>query len=185
MIQAATQLEIPSGDLIGYLAELLGYDSSTNQIGEVSENPISILTGVCVLNMASIKALEQTPIKSEPKETGTSGLTFDNVLKIVFAINSWVSSNKGGFFSDSQRITLLKLSMTNLQLTTMHATPGAFLDIMIDKVTVQTFLLELLSLNDKDLMKIYYQFLSPMIQRLVTEFRNAKPGELPIPNELR
>ena len=45
---------------------------------EIDENPISILTSVFVLNMASIKGLpESSSITLEPKSTGTDEMNFD------------------------------------------------------------------------------------------------------------
>ena len=62
VIQAISQLKVPSGDLIGYLGGVLGISDESGTIGEVSENPISILTAVFVLNMASMKSIEHVPI---------------------------------------------------------------------------------------------------------------------------
>jgi len=98
------------------------------------------------------------------------------LLKIVFKINIWICSNQKGYFTDIQKITLLKLAMSNLQLITKNATPQAFLDIMSDKQSVQTFLLELIWLNDQELLEIYQQFLIPMLQRLEQTHKKVKAG---------
>lgn len=90
---------------------------------EVTENPISILTAVFILNTASIKAIPEAPIASGPQPAGGDNLTFDQLLKIVFKINIWIGSNQQGFFTDGQKVTLLKLAITNLQLITRNATP--------------------------------------------------------------
>lgn len=144
-------------------------------ITDVKENPISILTAVFVLNMASIKSMTEAPIDALPVSAGAD-LTFDQLLKIVFKINIWICSNQKGYFTDIQKITLLKLAMSNLQLITKNATPQAFLDIMSDKQSVQTFLLELICLNDQELLEIYQQFLIPMLQRLEQTHKKVKAG---------
>lgn len=146
VIQAMSQLGMPAGDLIGYLEKTMGIKDN-EQIGDVAENPISILTSVFVLNMASIKSIPQATIDCEPVPAG-AGYTFDQLLKIVFKINIWISSNEKGFFTDTQKVTLLKLAMSNLKLITRNATPQAFLDIMSDSKSVRAFLLELICLND-------------------------------------
>lgn len=56
MIQALSQLNVPAGVLIGYLGEVLALDQEGESTGEVTENPISILTSVFILNMTSLKA---------------------------------------------------------------------------------------------------------------------------------
>lgn len=105
---------MPCGDLIGYLGSELGISDESDTVGDVSENPISTLTAVFVLNMASIKQIEDKPIQIEPRVAGNSSLTFDQLVKIVFKINIWICSNQQGFFTSAQKITLLKLAMSNL-----------------------------------------------------------------------
>ena len=152
---------------------------------EVTENPISILTAVFILNTASIKAIPEAPIASGPQPAGGDNLTFDQLLKIVFKINIWIGSNQQGFFTDGQKVTLLKLAITNLQLITRNATPQAVLEIMSDTLSVQTFLLELICLNDQELMEIYSKFLMPMLKRVEQDMKAAKPDEAPLDANLK
>jgi len=67
---------VPAGDLIGYLGEALGMKDGQGSITDVKENPISILTAVFVLNMASIKSMTEAPIDALPVSAGAD-LTFD------------------------------------------------------------------------------------------------------------
>lgn len=97
----------------------------------------------------------------------------------MFKINIWIGSNQQGFFSDSQKVTLLKLAITNLQFITRNASPQSVLEIMSEKLSVQTFLLELICLNDQELMEIYSKFLMPMLQRHEQNLKAMKPGQSP------
>jgi len=73
--------------------------------------------------MASINKHEEVPLNAGPQLAGGDDLTFDQLLKIVFRINLWIGSNEQGFFTDAQKVTLLKLAITNLQLITRNASP--------------------------------------------------------------
>ena len=88
VIQALSQLNVPSDVLIGYLGETLGMSQDGETVQEVSENPISILTSVFILNMASIKAMPEFNNPTEAEQA-----SFDKLLKIVFKINIWIGSN--------------------------------------------------------------------------------------------
>jgi len=105
---------VPPGDLIGYLGSVLEVPKGPEQIGIVAENPVSILTSVFVLNMASIKAIPDAPIQAPAQSAGSHDLTYDQLLDIVFKINIWICCNRQGFFNDAQKVTLLKLAMSNL-----------------------------------------------------------------------
>lgn len=56
---------------------------------------------------------------------------------------------------------------------------------MSDKLSVQTFLLELICLNDQELMEIYSKLLMPMLQRLEHDLKTAKPGESTLDADLK
>ena len=66
---------------------------------QVTENPISILTSVFVLNMASIKKHQEAPLNGGPQPAGVEEVSFDELLMIVFKINLWIGSNEQGFFT--------------------------------------------------------------------------------------
>ena len=76
VIQAVSQLGVPSGDLIGNLGKVLGISDESQAIGEVEQNPISLLTAVFVLNMSSVKQMKDSPIQDQPQSAG-GDLTFD------------------------------------------------------------------------------------------------------------
>ena len=101
VIQAVSQLNIPSSVLIGYLGEVLGMSGGEEGSAQVTENPISILTSVFVLNMASIKKHQEAPRNSDPETASDGDLNFDQLLMIVFRVNLWIGSNDQGFFSTS------------------------------------------------------------------------------------
>ena len=106
-------------------------------------------------------------------------MTFDHLLKIVFRINIWICNNKQAFFTESQKVTLLKLSITNLNLITRNASPKAFLEIMSDKSAAQDFLWELICLDDKELMELQAKLLMPMLDRLQNDLKNGAKDVAP------
>ena len=86
---------------------MLGLKSGEDEIGQVQENPISILTSVFILNMPlleikfSDKMLKQGA-KEQPKqeEFSKDSETYDSMLKVLFKINIWICKNEQGFFTD-------------------------------------------------------------------------------------
>lgn len=158
------------------MSEVLGMSKDGSYTGDVQidENPISILTSIFVLNIASIQGLPESLISTEAKSTGSGDMNFDQLLKIVFKITFWICSDSNSFFSDQQRVTLLKLAMSNLQLITRHCTPQANLELMSDKTSVQTFLLELICLNDGALMEMFSFYHRPILMRLEQDIKSNK-----------
>ena len=108
-----SQLEIPSDLLVRYAGEVLGLKSEADEIDQVQQNPISILTSVFILNLPlleikfSEKMLRQGA-KEQPKEEEFSkdSETYDSMLKVLFKINIWICKNEQGFFTDLQRARL-------------------------------------------------------------------------------
>ena len=91
---------MPSGDLIGYLAEVLKIGIDGEATGQITESPITLLTSVFILNTTSMKSQKQAPISAGPQDAGGDNLTYDQLFKIVFKINIWICNNAEGFFTE-------------------------------------------------------------------------------------
>ena len=151
--------------------------------------------------MLTLKSLESIPaakVDVAPVRAGTpidaatgepeadfvvegNALTYDEIIYVVFRTSFWICKNEQTFFGEQEKIALLKLALSTLHALTKVTTPQIILDIIQDTDSVQTFLLELICLNDTVLLDIYMKMLKPPLDRFSTftkqKEKDAKEGK--------
>ena len=203
VVQALSQLEIPATNLIQFLSEHLriptkpSADSNQSGAASLAENPVSLLCSTFVLTLKSLENIPAakvdvgsiragTPIDAvtgEPEAVSTEGqaLTYDEIIYVVFRTSFWICKNEQASFSEQEKIALLKLALSTLHALTKVTTPQIILDIIQDTDSVQTFLLELICLNDTVLLDIYMKMLKPPLDRfsafIKSKEKDAKEGK--------
>lgn len=89
----------------------------------------------------------------------TTFVDFNKQYTIIYAIGVWIARNTNNFFNRVQRVELLSLIVENMYQLGKVVNPSVLVKIAEDPVAVQTFLIEILQLNDPDLLAKYQDVL--------------------------